>query len=316
MSNQIVRSDMSTQQVGAALAKSGYFEDAKSEAQAIVKVLAGQELGFGPIASMTGIHVIKGKIAVGANLMAAAVKRSGKYNYRVLELTDTVCELVFFEAGQEVGRSKFTAADAAKAQTQNMNKFPKNMLFARAMSNGVKWYTPDVFLGAPVYTPEELGATIDEDDNVLSMPAERGRPAPTVRTVDQPADGAVFTIENEEQRQPREADDLAVCKSCGATIAWAKTKNGKNCPYDVDDQGVRSDISHFETCPNASEHSKAAPPKLMTPTEITAAWRELEAAGVKVSSAMWATDLETLPEDRTRDAMAWIARKRAEVAAR
>jgi hypothetical protein len=29
------------------------------------------------------------------------------------------------------------------------------MLFARAISNGVKWYTPDVFAG-PVYVPEEM----------------------------------------------------------------------------------------------------------------------------------------------------------------
>jgi hypothetical protein len=29
------------------------------------------------------------------------------------------------------------------------------MLFARAMSDGVKWYTPDVFNG-PVYTPDEI----------------------------------------------------------------------------------------------------------------------------------------------------------------
>ncbi|RDT44717.1 hypothetical protein DXF87_27490, partial [Enterobacter roggenkampii] len=44
-----------------------------------------------------------------------------------------------------------------------MDKFPKNMLFARAMSNGVKWFTPDVFSG-PVYTPEELGGVqITED---------------------------------------------------------------------------------------------------------------------------------------------------------
>ncbi|KAF5276407.1 hypothetical protein FQR65_LT16339 [Abscondita terminalis] len=34
------------------------------------------------------------------------------------------------------------------------------MLFARAISNGVKWYCPDVFSG-PVYTPEELSMTID-----------------------------------------------------------------------------------------------------------------------------------------------------------
>jgi hypothetical protein len=40
-----------------------------------VKVLAGRELGFGPFASVNGIHVIKGKPGiVSANLMAAAVK--------------------------------------------------------------------------------------------------------------------------------------------------------------------------------------------------------------------------------------------------
>ena len=35
------------------------------------------------------------------------------------------------------------------------------MLFARAMSNGVKWYTPDVFAG-PVYVPEEM-ETVTQD---------------------------------------------------------------------------------------------------------------------------------------------------------
>ena len=38
--------------------------------------------------------------------------------------------------------------------------FPRNMLYARAISNGAKWHCPDVF-GGPVYTPDELGATID-----------------------------------------------------------------------------------------------------------------------------------------------------------
>ena len=141
MNNAIIpiHHDMTTMEIGTVLAKSGCFDDTKTEAQAIVKVLAGQELGFGPIASMTGIHFIKGKVAVGANLIAAAVKRSPKYDYRVLELSDAVCELAFYEGGKDVGRSRFTAADAQKAGTQNMQRFPKNMLFARALSNGVKW---------------------------------------------------------------------------------------------------------------------------------------------------------------------------------
>jgi len=46
-------------------------------------------------ASMTGIYIIKGKPAIGANPMAAAVKRSGKYNYRVIEHTDQSCKIAF-----------------------------------------------------------------------------------------------------------------------------------------------------------------------------------------------------------------------------
>ena len=51
-----------------------------------------------------------------------------------------------------------------------MGKFPRNMLFARSLSNGVKWFCPDIFLGAPVYTPDELGATVDEQGEVIELP--------------------------------------------------------------------------------------------------------------------------------------------------
>lgn len=148
------------------LAKSGYFPDAKTAAQCGVKVLAGIENGIGTFAAMNGIHIIKGRTSMGANLMAAAVKRSPKYNYRVREHSDKVCEIEFFEKGESIGVAQFTEADAKKAQTQNMQKFPKSMLFARCMSNGVRWYCPDVF-DCPVYTPEELGADVDEQGNVM-----------------------------------------------------------------------------------------------------------------------------------------------------
>jgi hypothetical protein len=154
-----------------ALAKSGYFNDAREVAQCITKVLAGRELGFGPFASMTGISIIQGRPAVGANLMAAAVKRSGRYNYRIISLSDSGCELAFYENGQEIGRSVFNLEDAKKAGLggrDNWAKFPRNMYFARAMSNGVRWYCPDVFSGSPVYTPEELGAEVDDDGNVIN----------------------------------------------------------------------------------------------------------------------------------------------------
>lgn len=164
-----VKDDMSLGELGNVFVKSGFFQDTREASQAVVKILAGRELGFGPMAAMTGVYIVKGRVSLSANLMAAALKRSGKYNYRVLEHTDQACEIAFFEQGQEIGRSRFTVADAKKAGTQNMDRYPRNMLFARAMSNGVKWYCADVF-GGPVYTPEEMGAKVDDDGDVVEMP--------------------------------------------------------------------------------------------------------------------------------------------------
>jgi len=164
-----------TMMLGKLLAQSGYFADSRDAGQAVVKVLAGAELGFGPIASMTGINIIKGKVTLSANLIAAAIKRSGRYNYRVSEMTDTACKIVFYEGKEQIGVSTFTMDDAKAAGLagDNWRKFPRNMLFARAISNGAKWYCPDLS-GGPLYTPDELGAQVDgETGEVIDAPAPR-----------------------------------------------------------------------------------------------------------------------------------------------
>lgn len=164
-----------TLRLGKVLAESGFFADARQAAQAVAKILAGREMGFGEITAMTGIHVINGRVAVGANLMAAAVKKSGKYDYRVREMTPDVCKIEFLQREgskwESLGISEFTLADARKAGTKNLDKFARNMLFARAMSNGVRWYCPDALGGAPVYTPEEMGADTDEEGNMVQSAA-------------------------------------------------------------------------------------------------------------------------------------------------
>lgn len=155
------------------LAKSGYFADARDAAQAGVKVLAGMEMGIGAFSSMAGIHVIKGKPSIGAGLMAAAVKRSGKYDYRVRKHSSTECVIEFFEQGESCGVSEFTIEDAKQAGltgNDNWKRAPKNMLFARALSNGVRWYAPDVF-DVSTYVPEELGAEVDDEGNVVRVEA-------------------------------------------------------------------------------------------------------------------------------------------------
>lgn len=182
--------EMSLSELGNVLTKSKYFTDASDASQAIVKVLAGRELGIGPIASMTGIHIIKGKPALGANLLASCLKRSGRYDYRVKELTAQNAAIEFFEViggkRESLGISAFSITDARAAGTQNIDKFARNMLFARALSNGVRWFCPDV-TGGPVYTPEELGAPVNGDGDVIESSAKLVTPEQPKQTSLPPA---------------------------------------------------------------------------------------------------------------------------------
>jgi len=157
-------------------AESGMFTDAKQMGQAFVKIQAGQEIGIPPFAAMSGIHIIQGKPTIGAGLIASTVKGSGKYDYKVKEMTEANCSIDFYQGKELIGNSSFSIEEAKKALTKNIDKFPRNMLFARAISNGVKWFCPDVFSG-PVYTPEEMNAepeqtTFDIPHTEVEQPEE------------------------------------------------------------------------------------------------------------------------------------------------
>jgi len=147
-------------------AESGMFVDAKAMGQAFVKIQAGQEIGIPPFAAMSGIHIIQGKPTIGAGLIASTVKGSGKYDYKVVIMDEKQCSIDFYQGKENIGNSTFTIEDAKKALTKNIDKFPKNMLFARAISNGVKWFCPDVFSG-PVYVPEEMPEVTEDVPHVI-----------------------------------------------------------------------------------------------------------------------------------------------------
>ena len=146
-------------------AQSGYFKDARDLSQAVVKAAFGEELGIGVGASMVGIHIIEGKPSLSANLLGALVKRSTHYDYKPVEISDEKAVVAFYVDGEEIGQSEFTLAQARTAglirSKSGWERFPQAMLFARALSQGVRWYCPDVTAGSPAYTPEELGAEVD-----------------------------------------------------------------------------------------------------------------------------------------------------------
>jgi len=172
--NEIMRhEDMPLGEIARAAAASRFFS--VDPAQAIVKVLMGRELGMAPIASLTDIHVIKGKPVIGAGMIASRIKSSAKYNYFCRSATAERCDLEFFEEGESVGIHSYTmemAHRAGNAGKDNYRKYTEDMLFARAISTGYKRYCPDVF-SSKVYVAGEL------DDSTEGAPLA-ARPTATV----------------------------------------------------------------------------------------------------------------------------------------
>ena len=223
------------------LAKSGYFSDSKEAAQCGVKVLAGLELGFPTIASMCGIHIINGKPTLGAHLMAAAVKRSGKYNYRVTQHDNNGCVIAFSENGEMVGESSFTKQDAVAAgaldgkNAHTWKKFPRNMMFARAMSNGVRWYCPDIFTGTTVYTPDELDEATDEEGNLVkSVSVKATVVEPPVETASKLAPNGNGHPHNQRVKEIRTLLGI----EGKAVLEWLKTEMLVNSPAELETQQV------------------------------------------------------------------------------
>jgi hypothetical protein len=145
--------------MGEIFCKSGFFKDARDASQAIVKILLGRELGLSPVIAMTSIHIVEGKPELSANLLASLVKQSARYDYRVRETSNTACTIDFIQDGEVVGESTFLIDDAKRARIYreggSWTRYPKAMLFARAMSQGVRAHCPDVGTGCPMYTPGE-----------------------------------------------------------------------------------------------------------------------------------------------------------------
>src|SRR5512146_3195420 len=99
-------------------ADSGCFSDIKGQtkdesiAKAFVKIEMGESMGFSPAESMSGIDIIQGRVAVGANLRAARMQRAG-FAWRFLQMDNKGCALVVYFKGQPMRNEDGTPATAS-----------------------------------------------------------------------------------------------------------------------------------------------------------------------------------------------------------
>ena len=171
-------------------AASGLFGRAGNQdtqvAECAIRLMAGMEAGFSPFASATGVHIINGRPAFSANLLAQAVRRHPDYDYRVLEKTAKICRVRFLSRGEVLGEELFTIDMAERAGLtaekpgqrgiSPWKAYPEAMLFSRALTAGMRTHCPDALGGSPAYTPEELGAS----DVVPVTVTEPAPPAPAL----------------------------------------------------------------------------------------------------------------------------------------
>ena len=250
-------------------------------AECAIKILAGMEAGFGSFASIAGVSVINGRPGFGANLLAQAIKRHPLYDYRVLEKTDQVCRIKFLSGKEELGVETFTIAMAERAgllaerqQARGISPwkaYPEAMLFARCLSAGMRTHCPDALGGAPAYTPEELGAQgqIDEDGVVVATITEEPRPAPrTLSSVEDLTAGALRAC---EARGLTPAGLVAMCQELSNGEAIELAQLPRNYLARLAKNGVTAESAAKW---NAAGDALTEPAE--DPDDLPAAWTEAE----------------------------------------
>jgi hypothetical protein len=174
------------------------FRDSNGAPNAAKVLLAfemGAMLGLAPIASLQSINVIEGKASISPQLMLALFRRAGhKVSIEkkgTLEGGDFAAVVTLTRTDGQVYSATWTPHDAVRAGLADSyapdpvtglwvvlakkgkynnptpwEKYPKNMLVWRAVSEVGREGASEELMGL-IYTPEELGASgdIDEDGN-------------------------------------------------------------------------------------------------------------------------------------------------------
>ncbi|MDP2158643.1 MAG: hypothetical protein Q8K68_13160 [Nitrospirota bacterium] len=148
-----------TLELGKVFAESGFFPGIQTKAQAVAKIFLGRELGLPPVTSLQQIYLVQGRLMLSGQLIASLINRSNRYRYEIVSHNETECKLQFYRDEKPAYLSAFTSQDAKRAGIDRADsgwaKYPRAMLFNRAISQGAKIVCPELLGGAE--TLEDAG---------------------------------------------------------------------------------------------------------------------------------------------------------------
>ena len=143
------------QTMAVAVVKSQLF-GMKTVEQATALMLIAQAEGYHPALAARDYHIIQGRPTLKAEtMMARFQQQGGKVEWKTL--TDTEVTAVFSHPSGGSASITWTFEQAKKAgltNKDNWKNYPRAMLRARVVSEGIRTVYPGVVLG--VYTPEEV----------------------------------------------------------------------------------------------------------------------------------------------------------------
>lgn len=148
-------------------------------------ILAGRELGIGPMTALQHIHVIKGKPSQSAALMRALIQGAG-HKWQDGDVNDTRAVVRGCRKGESEWTEVSFTADQARKAGIDLGKYPQDKLYARATSRLARRKFADVIAGMP-YSAEELEDGDDGEAGTVTeaAPAANGTapkaPARTAR---------------------------------------------------------------------------------------------------------------------------------------
>ena len=157
-------------------------------ANVLVVLQGARALDISAFWAFQSMHVVEGKLGLGAELMRAMVIKAG-HQFSVIERSAHRAVVEIKRKDKDAPyRAEFTWDDAVRANLigkDNWKKYPKSMLVARATSIAVRDECPEVLFGM-VYTPDELGAETDRDGAPIIT--EDGRPVVQGQVIQPPTD--------------------------------------------------------------------------------------------------------------------------------
>ena len=242
------------QAMATAVAKSGYFPAFGTVDKAFTLMMVAQAEGCHPMQAVQRYDVIQGKPAKKTDAMLADFQRlGGKVTWDIL--TDQECKATF-EApglGKPVTLSWTIAmATAAKlANKDNWKNYPRAMLRARVVSEGIRTAMPGVVAG--LYSPEEV-----QD---FSASASTTNPPPLA--AGHVVDAEIVVPPSEPKASPEQIKALCAAmsgigiKDREDVLAWCEERIGRKI-------GSRKDLTTPE-CSNLIDAAKNSTAQAVEP---------------------------------------------------